>query len=104
MVKQYILDKVAAAQKHIEAGVNVGKAIKRVGIAQPTFYRYREKIAKPAAAKVAKNGNGKESGADWPTTVNEVDELVRLKKENAYLRQCLGTYMMNEVLAKEGLL
>ena len=84
--KRFSVEQIAAVLKQAEAGVPVAELIRKAGISQQTFYRWKKQYA------------GQE--------VDQVRELKQLQEENARLKRLvadltLDKTMLQDVLSKK---
>ena len=85
--KRYSVEQITAILQQAEAGMPVADLVRKAGIAEQTFYRWK-----------------KQYGGLQP---NEVRELKQLKEENAKLKKLvadlsLDKVMLQDVLKKSG--
>jgi len=86
MKKRYTEQQIAFALRQAESGTPVSEIVRKMGISEPTFYRWKKKYA----------GMG----------VSEVRRLKELEQENRRLKQLvadltLDKQMLQEVLSKK---
>jgi len=86
MKKRYTEQQIAFALRQAESGTPVAEIVRKMGISEPTFYRWKKKYA----------GMG----------VSEVRRLKELEQENRRLKQLvadltLDKQMLQEVLSKK---
>jgi putative transposase len=84
--KRFSVEQIAAVLKQAEVGVPVAELIRKVGISQQTFYRWKKQYA----------------GLE----VDQVRELKQLQEENARLKRLvadltLDKTMLQDVLSKK---
>lgn len=84
--KRFSVEQIAAVLKQAEVGVPVAELIRKAGISQQTFYRWKKQYA----------------GLE----VDQVRELKQLQEENARLKRLvadltLDKTMLQEVLSKK---
>jgi putative transposase len=84
--KRFSVEQIAAVLKQAEVGVPVGELIRKVGISEQTFYRWKKQYA----------------GLE----VDQVRELKQLQEENARLKRlvadlALDKTMLQDVLSKK---
>jgi putative transposase len=84
--KRFSVEQIAAVLKQAEVGVPVGELIRKVGISEQTFYRWKKQYA----------------GLE----VDQVRELKQLQEENARLKRLvadltLDKTMLQDVLSKK---
>ena len=85
--KRFTQEQIAYALRQAEGGVPVDEVIRRLGISENTFYRWKKKFA----------GMG----------VGEIRRLKQLEEENKKLKQMvadlsLDKQMLQDVLSKKG--
>jgi putative transposase len=83
--KRFNVEQIVAVLKQAEAGVQLAELIRRVGISEQTFYRWKKQYV----------------GLE----VDQVRQLKQLQEENTRLKQLvadltLGKAMLQDVLAK----
>lgn len=70
MKKKYSVEQIVSVLKQAEVGVPIGELIRKVGISEQTFYRWKSKYV----------------GLE----VDQVRQLKQLRDENARLKQLVG--------------
>jgi putative transposase len=84
--KRFTVEQIVAVLKQAEAGVRVGELIRRVGISEQTFYRWKKQYVE--------------------LEVDQARQLKQLQEENTRLKQVvadltLDKAMLQDVLSKK---
>ncbi|HOG18412.1 MAG TPA: transposase [Syntrophales bacterium] len=85
MKKKFTEDQIACILKQTEMGMTVSEVIRKTGITDQTYYRWRKKYGGPGVSKI--------------------QQLKQLEKENRKLKQlvanlCLDKHLLQEALTK----
>ena len=79
--KRYTDEQIAFALRQAESGTAVGDICRKLGVSEPTFYRWKKQFA----------GMG----------VVEIRRLKQLEEENAKLKRLLADAMLDNVALKD---
>ncbi len=79
--KQFNVEQIVAVLKQTEAGVPLAELIRRVGISEQTFYRWKKEFV----------------GLE----VDQVRQLKRLQEENARLKQLVADLTLDKAMLRD---
>jgi putative transposase len=79
--KRFSVEQIAAVLKQAEVGVPVAELIRKVGISQQTFYRWKKQYA----------------GLE----VDQVRELKQLQEENARLKRLVADLTLDKTMLQD---
>ena len=83
MKKRYTEEQIVRALRQAEGGMPLGEICRRLGVAEPTFYRWKKKYG----------GLG----------VSELRELRQLRDENGKLKRLVADLTLDEHILQESL-
>jgi putative transposase len=81
MKKKYSVEQIVSVLKQAEVGVPIGELIRKVGISEQTFYRWKSKYV----------------GLE----VDQVRQLKQLRDENARLKQLVAELTLDKTMLQD---